>query len=103
MLFNSYGFIFLFLPLTFAGFFLIGRHSRKLAALWLALASLFFFGWGGGFFFSLLISSILFNYGAGYSISRAYRSGYLASWLLAAAVTVDLAVLAYFKYANFFI
>ena len=42
MLFNSYEFIFLFLPVAAALYFLIGRWSHGLAALWLALASLFF-------------------------------------------------------------
>jgi len=105
MLFNSYGFIFLFLPITFAGFFLIGRRSQKLAALWLALASLFFYGWWDASFVALLLSSILFNYAAGCSIARALarRASRMAGWLLAGAITADLAVLAYFKYANFFL
>ena len=44
MLFNSYQFIFLFLPLTLLGFLLLSRKSRELAILWLVLASLFFYG-----------------------------------------------------------
>ena len=42
MLFNSYEFIFLFLPVAAALYFLIGRRNHDLAALWLALASLLF-------------------------------------------------------------
>ena len=45
MLFNSHAFIFLFLPLTLLVFFGLGRFSAKLAAGWLAIASLFFYGW----------------------------------------------------------
>jgi hypothetical protein len=37
--------LFLYLPITFAVFFAIGRYSRSLAALWLFAASLFFYGW----------------------------------------------------------
>lgn len=105
MLFNSYSFIFLFLPLTFAGFFLVARHSHKLSALWLALASLFFYGWWNPAFVALLILSILFNYAASYAIAlaRARRAERRAILLLGTAVAVDLLVLVYFKYANFFI
>ena len=45
MLFNSNAFIFVFLPLTLAGFFLLARISTQLAAAWLTTASLFFYGW----------------------------------------------------------
>ena len=43
MLFNSYGFLFLFLPIVLIGFFAIGeRGNIKTATAWLVLASLFF-------------------------------------------------------------
>ena len=45
MLFNSYAFIFFFLPVTLLVFFQFGKVSAKLAAGWLAAASLFFYGW----------------------------------------------------------
>lgn len=45
MLFNSYEFLFLFLPLTVLGFFVVAGTSRTLAAAWLAGASVFFYGW----------------------------------------------------------
>lgn len=45
MLFNSYEFMFLFLPLMLAVFFGIARYSRPFAALWLLATSLFFYGW----------------------------------------------------------
>lgn len=45
MLFNSYSFIFLFLPLVFLGFFQLARLHRAYAAAWLALASLVFYGY----------------------------------------------------------
>src|SRR5437773_103197 len=44
MLFNSYIFIFGFVPVVFFGFYRIGIYRHKLAALWLAAASLFFYG-----------------------------------------------------------
>ena len=45
MLFNSHEFLFIFLPATLLGFYLLGRVSRQGAILWLILASLVFYGW----------------------------------------------------------
>jgi alginate O-acetyltransferase complex protein AlgI len=101
MLFNSYVFIFAFLPLVFIGFYGLGRLSPRLASLWLALASLFFYGWWDSRYVFLLLSSIGFNYGAGYAIANPWRSK--AKTLLILAVTVNLLLLGYFKYFNFFI
>ncbi len=105
MLFNSYEFLFLYLPVTFAAFFAIGRYSRALAALWLFAASLFFYGWWNPAYVGLLIASILFNFGLGSAISREHQNGNVArkKALLAIAVTTNLALLAYYKYANFFL
>jgi len=44
MLFNSYQFVFVFLPVTLIVFFLLGRANRVWAAGWLALASIVFYG-----------------------------------------------------------
>ena len=70
MLFNSYVFIFAFLPVVWLGFFRIGKHSHALAFLWLAAASLFFYGSWDVRYVSLLLGSIAFNYGAGFLIGR---------------------------------
>lgn len=105
MLFNSYAFLFFYFPFTFAAFFAIGRYSRSLAALWLFAASLFFYGWWNPAYVSLLIGSILFNFAMGSAISREHHRGRLtwAKGLLIAAIGGDLALLAYYKYANFFL
>ncbi len=105
MLFNSYVFIFAFLPVTLAGFFLLGRIKPMLAAAWLTVASLFFYGWWNPLYVGLLSFSILFNYACGMAIARAgMRGGRPAQkrWLIF-AVTANLAVLGYCKYANFFL
>ncbi|HET9700323.1 MAG TPA: MBOAT family O-acyltransferase, partial [Burkholderiales bacterium] len=105
MLFNSYEFIFGYLPLTFLGFFLLARVSHFLAASWLTLASLFFYAWWNPAYVGLLLGSILFNFIAGMSIGRAVARGEtrLAGWLLAGSVGGDLLLLAYYKYADFFL
>ena len=102
MLFNSYSFIFLYLPITFAGMFVLAKHSHRLAALWLALASLTFYTVWDARFVLLLLGSICFNYGAGYLIASRREAGH-AKQLLAGAICINLALLAYFKYVNFFI
>ncbi|MGZ3254503.1 MAG: MBOAT family O-acyltransferase, partial [Burkholderiaceae bacterium] len=105
MLFNSYSFIFLFLPVVFIGMFALGRTSHRLAALWLGLASLAFYAvWDVRFVF-LLLASIGFNYGAGYWIGQRRAAGATkqASYALVAAITCNLVLLGYFKYAHFFI
>ena len=105
MLFNSYIFIFAFLPLTLAGYFVLGRFKPMLAAAWLTAASLFFYGWWNPVYVWLLALSICFNYVCGTSIARAGVRGDQGArkrWLVF-AVTVNLGVLAYYKYANFFL
>src|SRR5262245_41497677 len=104
MLFNSHAFIFLFLPAALLGFFALGAVNRKLAAAWLVACSLFFYGWWNPAFVALLGASLLFNYIVGLSIVRARAAEPArAKRVLALAIAADLAVLGYFKYANFFL
>lgn len=102
MLFNSYEFIFLFLPVVFAGFFFFARFGHSLSALWLSLASLFFYGWWSPKYVWLLLFSIAFNYSMGYLIGHAVTR-MRARWLVISAIVVNLLLLGFFKYANFFI
>ena len=105
MLFNSHGFIFLFLPVVVATFFVIGRRSQSLAAAWLAAASLFFYAYWSPKYVALLLASIIFNFVLAGSISRSpvTLGWYRRRWLLTLAIATDLVLLAYFKYANFFL
>lgn len=105
MLFNSYSFIFLFLPITFAGMFWLGKYSHRLAALWLGLASLTFYSAWDSRFVLLLLGSIAFNYGAGcwIALCRAAGTGKRTRYSLATAIAANLILLGYFKYTNFFI
>jgi alginate O-acetyltransferase complex protein AlgI len=105
MLFNSYGFIFLFLPVVMLGFFQLGRINHSYAAAWLALASLFFYGYWNPAYVGLLLGSIVCNYSFGMWIARAGAAHLTVrqKQLLVIAITANLALLAYYKYANFFI
>jgi len=105
VLFNSYAFLFVFLPIVFVGTFWLGRHSPRLAALWLGLASLVFYAVWDARFVLLLLSSIVFNYSAGHWIEfkRSAGDGAGAKYSLIAAIAANLGLLGYFKYANFFV
>jgi D-alanyl-lipoteichoic acid acyltransferase DltB (MBOAT superfamily) len=105
MLFNSIEFIFGFFPVTVVVFFCVARISHLLAAGWLALASLFFYGWWNPAYVLLLLASVVFNYASGFELARLVRVGRraAANAVLAFAVTANLALLGYYKYANFFV
>ena len=62
MLFNSQEFLFVFLPVTLLGFYLIGRVSRQSATLWLILTSLIFYGWWRPLNILIIGPSIIVNY-----------------------------------------
>lgn len=100
MLFNSYSFLFAYLPLTLAGFFFCARFSHALAAGWLALASLAFYGYWNVAYVPLLALSIVFNFFVGTALAadRVHRKG-----ILIFGLALNLALLAYFKYADFFV
>jgi D-alanyl-lipoteichoic acid acyltransferase DltB (MBOAT superfamily) len=103
MLFNSHPFILLFLPSTLIGFFLLARVSRCLAASWLVAASLVFYGWWDLRYVPLLLTSIVFNYAFGLLIARcdAAQAVHRRRLLLVVGVSLNLAMLAYFKYKAF--
>ena len=101
MLFNSYPFIFVFLPTVLVGYFAVNRFGRLAPVVWLAFASLVFYSFSNWQFVSLLVASIAFNYGIGWLlIARPLRTGSRLGilWL---GVGVDLLVLGIFKYAGF--
>ncbi|MDP1871615.1 MAG: MBOAT family protein [Gallionella sp.] len=102
MLFNSYEFLFLFLPIVFAGFFWLARFDHKVSALWLACASLFFYGWWSPKYVGLLLVSIIVNYSLAYLIGNK-RSHTHAKLILIFAISANFSLLGYYKYANFFI
>src|SRR6195952_1546811 len=66
MLFNSYPFIFVFLPIALAGYFWLGRSSNLAPVVWLALASLAFYSVSNWQFVGLLLASVAFNYFIGW-------------------------------------
>jgi alginate O-acetyltransferase complex protein AlgI len=113
MLFTEPTFLFLFLPLLLAFYFVPGvwrtahtgvsSHAAYANAL-LLVASIVFYAKGGGPFTWLMLGSIAFNYGMAIAVDRAQRhSEARAHRLVATAVALNLMVLGVFKYANFFV
>jgi alginate O-acetyltransferase complex protein AlgI len=102
MLFNTYPFIFLFLPIVLLGYFALGRRSDLAPVSWLALASLAFYAFSGWQFVPLLLASIAFNATVGYLLIARKMRAELRLAALAVGVGGDLLVLGIFKYAGFF-
>lgn len=100
MLFNTYEFIFLFLPAAAVLYFLLGRLSDRLAAAWLAGASLFFYGYWNPVYLPLLLGSIAVNFLAGRGIA-AVQSRERRRLVLIAGLAFNLLLLGYFKYVGF--
>ncbi len=103
MLFNSYAFIFLYLPVVLVIFFQLARFGASYAAAWLALASLFFYGYWNPAYVGLLLLSIGFNYAFGRWIAKAEGDVRRKTRVLVTAIAANLALLGYYKYANFFL
>jgi alginate O-acetyltransferase complex protein AlgI len=103
VLFNSYEFIFAFLPLVAAGFFVLGNLSRTLALRWLILASLFFYAWWRPFNVLLIAPSIFINFVLARTLqSLGMKNKRQASRaVLILGIAFNVAFLGYFKYTNF--
>jgi len=107
MLFNSYPFIFVFLPLVLLGIHLLSRGGRREVALWfLVVASLCFYGWWNWHYLFLFGFSIAFNFTMAEALrpsSRWQVSEKARRRFLIIAFAGNVLLLGYFKYRNFFL
>ncbi len=106
MLFNSYIFIFAFLPVTFVIYFLLAQYKKgESAIVFLVIASLFFYGWWNPAYLVLIVFSMGVNYIVGETIviSRDTKQLKKAKILLITGLSFNLGLLGYFKYANFIV
>jgi alginate O-acetyltransferase complex protein AlgI len=104
MLFNSQEFLFVFLPATLFGFYLLGRASRQAAILWLILASLVFYGWWRPLNILIIGPSVIINFLlASFLLKLSQRgdSPGLSRAVLLAGLLFNIAFLGFFKYADF--
>ncbi len=106
MLFNSYIFIFLFLPACLCGYFLWNHFKcYRMGLLYLLCMSLWFYGYFNPKYLVLITGSILGNYGIYRLINRfpAKPGAKVRKIITIAGITLNLAVLGYFKYTDFFL
>jgi alginate O-acetyltransferase complex protein AlgI len=98
MLFNSFKFIFAFLPVTMLGFHLLGRYGRRPVIIWLALMSVVFYAAWNPAFVLFLLTSILVNYLVALAITHQPDYTPARRQLLTLGIALNLLPLFYFKY-----
>lgn len=105
MLFNSYTFIFFFLPVAFFGYFYLNKTKKVVAAkIWLVLASLFFYSWWNIIYLPLILLSVVLNYKLSRILSEDSDKAFISKKkLFVFGVVVNISLLVYYKYMDFFI
>ena len=114
MIFSSWQFILLFLPITFTVYFLLNQKQFFVAGkVWLVLASGFFYAYWDTAYLPLIVISILFNYGIGTwlakgdghhkAVENSRIPVFSRKLVLAAGVALNLVLLGYYKYTSFVI
>src|SRR6218665_3376172 len=99
MVFSSSIFLFVFLPVFLAIYYVVPRQWRNLT---MVVGSYVFYGWWRLGFLALLIATTLWNYVLGLRIVAAAAAQEKSKRWLIVAIAGNLAVLGYFKYMNFF-
>ena len=107
MLFNSYEFIFAFLPISVLVYFYLNKLRLAVASTsWLVFSSLFFYSWWNIAYLPLILSSVLFNYTITHimaSNSEKQNRFFSNQKLLTIGLIFNIGLLGYFKYMDFFI
>jgi D-alanyl-lipoteichoic acid acyltransferase DltB (MBOAT superfamily) len=105
LLFNSYVFIFAFLPIVFFGYFYLNSLRLTTAAkAFLVFASLFFYSWWNIAYLPIILGSMLFNYVVGNTLNENFKKTPLSKKsILTIGIIANIALLGYFKYADFLI
>lgn len=97
MVFSNAVFLFIFLPVVIAGYYILRGKARNY---WLLLVSIFFYAWNKPSFTIILLGSIVLNYFGALLVERAGQTGKKKLWLVL-TVVCNLLILFYFKYFNF--
>ena len=105
MLFNSYEFIFMFLPITFfVYFYLNSKRLTEASKGFLVVSSLFFYSWWNIIYLPIILVSMVFNYTIGISLLKNTEHKKVSKkQLLTIGITSNIGLLGYFKYSDFFI
>ena len=99
MVFSSLTFLFAYLPISLALYFIVPLKWRNLVLL---LVSLFFYGWGEPVYILIMFASILIDYIHGLLVEKHRANDKLARWFVAESMIFNLLLLGFFKYYDFF-
>ena len=100
MVFSSTLFLFRFLPIAMAIYFLTPKKFKNLT---IFILSLFFYSWGEVKYFPIMVTSVIVDYTAGQGIKRFGHKKLYRRLFLTMSLVVNLGMLFFFKYSNFFI
>jgi alginate O-acetyltransferase complex protein AlgI len=104
MFFNSFEYIFIFLPMVWAGYFILNRYRGISAGRpWLLVCCLFFYGYFNIAYLALLLLSIGANYGIGMLLQDGELQRQSRKVLLTTGLVFNITLLGFFKYVDFFI
>ena len=103
MLFNSFVFIFTFLPITFLVYFGLNKlHQYTLAKVALVVASLYFYAYFNWSYLPIILSSIGINYLVAWRMKEDDKRWLRKLWMII-GVAFNIGMIGYFKYFDFFI
>ncbi len=103
MLFNSFAFLLVFLPLALAAHAAVERYQPQYRLLLLTVLSFAFYGYWDWRFIPLLGLSILINWAVAQSFVKSRLAGAEQGWMIIAAIAANLFVLGIFKYTGFLV
>jgi D-alanyl-lipoteichoic acid acyltransferase DltB (MBOAT superfamily) len=103
VLFNSYVFLYAFLPLSLTGYFLLARCGRVAAVLWLVAVSLVFYGWWDPANLPVLLLSVGINYAISRIIGATEQRPRLQAGVLGLGIALNIGALCYYKYLGWLV
>ena len=103
MLFNSYVFIFAFLPITLLGYFTLNRFEKYTwAKFWLVVCSVYFYGYFNPSYLWIILSSIAVNYALSFYFEKTrQRRSLFRRFLYGLGLTFNIGLLVFYKYLDF--
>lgn len=102
MIFNSFEFIFLFLPIVWVLYYILGRLHIPFAKTWLLVTSLFFYGYWNLAYLPLILVSMVINYTIGMFLGKDRAKAYRKA-ILSVGIVFNVGLLGYYKYYDFFV
>lgn len=102
MIFNSFEFIFLFLPIVWVLYYILGRFHIPFAKTWLLIASLFFYAYWNPAYLPLILISMGINYAIGVFLGK-NKGGSWRKGVLFIGILFNVGLLGYYKYFDFFV